>query len=125
MGESFGKVPCYNSVANWVRKLGLSVYTDDIPKDRKYGVVMDESIMINKEKLLLILGFNPNHEGKPIGHKDVMVLGMKFGECFKRDDVKKALDDVSEAIGSKPEYGISDGAHNLVVDSRMPASAIT
>ena len=114
MGESFGKVPCYNSVANWVRKLGLSVYEDDVPKDRKYGVVMDESIMINKEKLLLILGFNPDHEGKPLGHKDVTVLSMNFGECFKRDDVKKALDDVSEAIGSKPEYGISDGAHNLV-----------
>ena len=114
MGESFGKVPCYNSVANWMRKLGLSVYKDDVPKDRKYSVVMDESIMINKEKLLLILGFNPDHEGKPLGHKDVTVLGMKIGERFKRDDVKKALDDVSEAIGSKPEYGISDGAHNLV-----------
>ena len=32
LGDSFGKIPCYNSVANWVRKLGLSVYEEDAPK---------------------------------------------------------------------------------------------
>lgn len=114
LGESFGKVPCYNSVANWVRKLGLSVYQDDVPKEQKYAVVIDESIMINKEKLLLVLGFNADHEGLPLGHKDVTVLDMKIGECFKRNDIKSSLESVSEAVGAPPEYGVSDGAHNLV-----------
>ncbi|MEL5895532.1 hypothetical protein AAE250_18805 [Bacteroides sp. GD17] len=114
LGESFGKVPCYNSVANWVRKLGLSVYQDDVPKEQKYAVVADESIMINKEKLLLILGFNADHEGRPLGHKDVTVLDMKVGECFKRNDIKSSFERVSETVGAPPEYGVSDGAHNLV-----------
>lgn len=26
LGDTFGKVPCYNTVENWVKKLGLSVY---------------------------------------------------------------------------------------------------
>lgn len=114
LGETFGKVPCYNSVANWVRKLGWSVYQEDVPKEQKYAVVVDESIMINKEKLLLVLGFKADHEGRPLGHKDVEVLDMRVGECFKREDVKLSLESVSGAAGMPPEYGVSDGAHNLV-----------
>lgn len=114
LGERFGKVPCYNPVANWVRKLGLSVYQDDVPKGQKYGVIIDESIMINKEKLLVVLGFKADHEGRPLGHKDVTVLDMEVGECFKCGDIKSSLASVSESAGTQPEYGVSDGAHNLV-----------
>jgi len=114
LGESFGKVPCYNSVANWVRKLGLSVYDDNSPVGTKYAVVIDESIMINKEKLLLTLGFNSGHEGKSLGHKDVTVLSMKVGEYFNKEDVKDEIALVSERFKGAPEYGVSDGAHNLV-----------
>lgn len=113
-GEPFGKVPCYNTVANWVRKLGLSIYQEDTHIGQKYGVIIDESIMINKEKLLLVLGFKAGHEGQPLGHGDISVLNMRIGECFKREDVKSLIEDVSEEEGRLPEYGVSDGAHNLV-----------
>lgn len=114
IGDQFGKLPCYNSVANWVRKLGLSVYEEDAPQGRKYAHIIDESIMINKEKLLLVLGVPAEHTGKPLNHDDVTVLGMRIGSCFKREDVKEAIENASEKSGSSPEYGISDGAHNLV-----------
>ena len=114
LGEPFGRTPCYNSAANWVRKLGLAIYQDDTPVSQKYGVVVDESITINKEKLLLVLGFKADHDGRPLGHKDVAVLDMRVGECFKRGDVKSSLDTVSESVGAAPAYGVSDGAHNLV-----------
>lgn len=26
LGKNFGKSPCYNTVENWIKKLGLSVY---------------------------------------------------------------------------------------------------
>lgn len=114
LGESFGKTPCYNSVANWVRKLGLSIYQDDTPVSQKYGVIIDESITVNREKLLLVLGFKADHAVRPLGHKDVTVLDMRVGDCFKRDDVKSAIETVAESVGALPEYGVSDGAHNLV-----------
>lgn len=109
LGEPFGRTPCYNTVANWMRKLGLSIYEEDTPKNQKYGVMVDESITINKEKLLMILGFAPDHKGKPLGHEDVVVLGMKVGESFKRGDIKNEL----ESLGVEIDYGVSDGAHNL------------
>ena len=64
LGDSFGKIPCYNSVANWVRKLGLSVYEEDAPQGGKYAHIIDESIMINKEKLLVVLGVPAEQIGR-------------------------------------------------------------
>lgn len=115
LGSSFGKAPSYTTVRNWVLKLGLSVYNDDVPMNmKKFAVIIDESIMINKEKLLLTLGFNPEQTGGPLKHKDMVVLGMKIGVSFNRTDVKSEVDRISTCLGSTPEYGISDGAHNLV-----------
>ena len=114
LGGTFGKAPCYNTVRNWVLKLGLSVYEDDTPMECKYGVVMDESIMVNKEKLLLVLGFKSGKVNGPLGHKDVEVLGMRVGGCFRRCDVKDELERVSQEAGRAPEYGSSDGARTLV-----------
>ena len=71
-GEVFegkcGKVPCYNTVENWMKKLGLSVYENDRTPCRggKYAVVVDESIFINSEKLLLLLGIPACHKGEPV-----------------------------------------------------------
>lgn len=49
--DTFGKAPCYNTVENWVKKLGLSVFQDDQPyKDKKFAMVVDESIAINGQK---------------------------------------------------------------------------
>ena len=57
LGDAFGKVPCYNTVENWVKKLGLSVYKADQPyKAKKIALIMDESIAKNEQKLLLTLG---------------------------------------------------------------------
>ena len=113
LGEAFVKAPCYNTVRNWVLKLGLSVYEEDVPMSGKYGVIIDESIMINKEKLLLVLGFKADKVEGPLRHKDVEVLRMTVGESFKRGDVKDELDSICEEAGHAPEYGISDGARNL------------
>lgn len=115
LGLPFGKAPSYNSVRNWVLKLGLSVYTDDAPKHmKKFAVIVDESIMVNKEKLLLVLGFNTNRAKGPLKHKDMVVMEMKVGESFNRTDVRDAIGRVTADCGLPPEYGISDGAHNLV-----------
>lgn len=115
LGSAFGKAPSYNTVRNWILKLGLSVYTDDIPKKmKKFSVIIDESIMINKEKLLLVLGFETEQVKGPLQHKDMTVLGMKIGKSFNRTAVKDEIERVSKSCGLTPEYGISDGAHNLV-----------
>ena len=70
--------------------------------------------MTNKEKLLLVSGIPSEHTDKPLNHDDITVLGMHIGKSFKRDDVREAIEKASGKAGDSPEYGISDGAHNLV-----------
>lgn len=77
LGENFGKSPCYNTVENWIKKLGLSVYQDDQPcKGKKFAMVMDESIAINGQKLILALAIPSEHQDLPVKHEDVTVLNM-------------------------------------------------
>lgn len=99
-----------------MKKLGLSVHEEDrkaAPR-RKYAMVIDESIMINKEKLFLILGIPAEHLGRPINHGDATILHMESSERFTGDDVRHAIHEVASNVGGTPEYIISDQGHNLV-----------
>ena len=97
-----------------MKKLGLSTYENDSkPTDKKFACIIDESIMVNREKLLLILGVPADHLGRPIKHEDVTVIGMKSSGGFKGDDIKQEIEESIEKIGAKPDYIISDHAHNL------------
>ncbi len=103
-----GKVPCYNTVENWMKKLGLSTYeNDNKPTDKKFAYVIDESIMVNREKLLLILGVPAEHPGHPLKHENVTVVSMKSGGSFKGDDIKQEVEKSIQENGAKPEYEIS------------------
>lgn len=115
LDENFGKSPCYNTVENWIKKLGLSVYQDDQPcKGKKFAMVMDESIAINGQKLLLALAIPSEHQDRPVRHEDVTVLNMTVGANFKGEDIKNKISEVTISAGSEPQYVISDNAHNLV-----------
>ena len=98
-----------------MKKLGLSVYENDRTPCRggKYAVVVDESIFINSEKLLLLLGIPAHHKGEPVKHEDVTVVGMKVGKVFNGDDIKREIDESAREAGSCPEYIVNDQAHNL------------
>lgn len=115
LGKNFGKSPCYNMVENWIKKLGLSVYQDDQPcKGKKFAMVMDESIAINGQKLLLALAIPSEHQDRPVKHEDVTVLNMTVGANFKGEDIENKISEVTISAGSEPQYVISDNAHNLV-----------
>ena len=97
-----------------MKKLGLSAYENDSkPTDKKFAYIIDESIMVNREKLLLILGVPAEHPGRPLKHEDVTVVSMKSGGSFKGDDIKQEIEKSIKEIKAKPEYVISDQAHNL------------
>ncbi len=74
---------------------------------------MDESIFINSEKLLLLLGIPAHHKGESVKHEDVTVVGMKVGKVFNGDDIKHEIEEFAKEVGSSPEYIINDQAHNL------------
>lgn len=116
MGPAFGKIPCHKTVEDWVKKLGLSVYEDDpTPEEMsKYAIIQDESIWVNKEKLLLTLGIPADFINRPVGHADARILDMRVGKSFTGDEVRRAAEDATAKAGAAPEYAITDQGHNLV-----------
>ena len=109
------EVPCYNTIENWMKKLGLSIYQDEKPcRDEKYAMVIDESIAINGQKLLLALAIPSEHQGRPTKHEDVTVLEMSVGSKFNGEDIASKVQSATDNAGAQPQFVISDNGHNLV-----------
>ena len=69
------KRPSASSIRNWIIKSGYYIYQQP-PTAGNWCVIIDESVSIGHEKLLLILGIPLSdwEFGKAIVHKDVSVL---------------------------------------------------
>jgi hypothetical protein len=105
-------VPTRNSIENWVKKSGLHIYNEPKSKEDKedYALIVDESMMIGSQKLLLTLGAQSQHDGSPLSHSDVSVLGMSVRSSWNSQSVCSELEDVSGRLHHPPAYVISDNA---------------
>ena len=82
MGNVFGKVPAYTTIGYWTQELGLSVYKESCSlfKDKRYALIVDESMMIGSEKLLLTLAMPAAENGgyPPTQNGDIRSLFWLF-----------------------------------------------
>lgn len=118
MGWSFN-TPSHVTVLRWVQRAGL--YQFEASAQRRSGHfagILDESISLGGEKLLLFqgVGFNQEqlHKNQPLDGSDVEVLAMQVSPSWTADKVGQYLD---EAIVRSPDmqldYVVTDGGHNL------------
>jgi len=107
-----GKIPCYNTIGNWIKKYGLDVYNSSGQslKDKDFAELTDESMMIGSEKLLLTLGIPSRHQGQALCHKDLDILDMAVSTGWTEEAVEMQLKKAAEKVGHKPQYVISDNA---------------
>lgn len=115
------KIPSHQTIENWIELCGYNINKNackEIGTD-SYAVVMDESITIGSQKLLLILGIPAQHQGRALKHADVKVLGLFVSNSWKAEDIKTKLQEISKAIGHNPEYCLCDNGHNLVKASEL------
>lgn len=107
-----GDIPCHNTIDNWVKKCGLDVYNnvDTTILNKPYAQIVDESMMVGSNKLLLTLGVSADHMGRPLKHEDVSVLDMSVNKSFNGELVKERLHAASQTVGHAPKYVISDNA---------------
>lgn len=107
-----GKIPNRNTIENWVKKCGLDIYNTPKKslKSKDYAMIVDESMMIGSEKLLLTLGVPAEHKGAPLTHQDVSILNMSVSSSWDGDGIKEKLLEASHLVGNSPKYVISDNA---------------
>ena len=115
MGDFFGNVPAYTTIGYWAKELGLSVYKEacGLFKDRRYALIVDESMMIGSEKLLLTLAVDADHKGHAITEKDIVVVDISIARSWNGESIKGVLEKVAEKIGHAPEYVISDNGSTI------------
>ncbi|MDD2475942.1 MAG: hypothetical protein PHI32_08540 [Dysgonamonadaceae bacterium] len=107
-----GKIPSYSNIINWTKKCGLKTYktAGESLQDTPYGLIVDESMMIGRVKLLITLGVLAKHQGRPLEFADVTVLDIAVAESWNGVNIGAQLQKASEKVGHDPLYVISDGA---------------
>ena len=115
-GLFLGDYPSKSSVENWVQKLGYSEYaqigSDTFEGD--YAVIIDESMVVGQQRMIIVLGVDAVKVDKnAIGFGTVRLLHIAVRPSWNWENVKELLAKVTEKIGKKPVYVISDGGGNL------------
>ena len=108
------RLPCASTLLNWEKKLGLDRLNTPSESCSDWAIILDESISIGPEKLLLTLGVDLSvyEFGQALNFSDVNVLDMAIASSWKGLDISERLADLKE--DSSIVYGVTDGGTNLV-----------
>ncbi len=103
------------TIGYWTQELGLSVYKESCSlfKDKRYALIVDESMMIGSEKLLLTLAMPAINAGSAITEKDITIVDISIAKSWNGTSIKNDLEKVADKIGHKPEYVISDNGFTV------------
>ena len=106
------KVPSYVSIRNWSLKLGLAELEDKkaFEEETYWNLIIDESAVIGREKILLILGtpLSKLKTDSSLSFKDVVPLFMETKTSWTKETVAQALEKVENSLKGKIEYVVSD-----------------
>lgn len=94
-------IPSASTVRNWTNRFGLFVLHQTKDLSGKYVAIVDESIQIGKEKLLLVLGYPTAleaHSIAPLSHDQVEVLGMQVKSSWTAEQVTEMVKDCQERL---------------------------
>ncbi len=109
--------PSHTTIRRWVLRCGLWQLNYATDKTGNYVAILDESIQIGREKLLLLLGVKLRDDrslAAPLTSQDVEVLGLEVQQSWTGDEVadfmRRQLDGLP---GVNLCYAISDSGTNL------------
>ncbi|MCL2042256.1 MAG: hypothetical protein FWG84_09515 [Bacteroidales bacterium] len=73
-------------------------------------------MMIGSQNLLMTLGVNAKHNGKPLTLGDVEVLGMNVRSNWNGNAITAELEDISKKAALNLSYAITDNASTMNKD---------
>lgn len=109
------RVPTHQTISDWVAREGLSTYTNagEELKGEEYATVVDESISIGSQKLLVIEAIPAQHPGRPLCQSDITVLGMEVAPSWDLPSIQGACARAESKTGHAPAYRLSDWGRNI------------
>ncbi len=108
------KIPHFSSIRNWEIKLGYHELQQPVNTSDKWMLIIDESISIGNQKMLLLIGINLSKYqfDKALNLGDIRVLEIRLSKSWKAPDIEKVVKCV-EQRGFTFEYCCSDNGNNL------------
>ena len=116
------RLPCANSIENWVSKIGLFYLQEDRWPiwGKEVCLIIDESIRVGQEKLLLILSSRAMKLSKEaLKYSDVKVCYLGGRVSWTADLIKKEVEKLKKALGFKVQYILSDEDSKLRKSARL------
>lgn len=112
--------PSINTIRNWELKLGYHQIKKGKPKKGDWVLIIDESVMVGQQKILVLLGVNLKvyQFGKPLDFSDIEVLGLRVGTSCKSPDICKCIEQIIKRNYSI-KYVVSDNGLNIVKALKM------
>jgi hypothetical protein len=113
-GMDFSRLSA-TTIRNWSMRFGL--YSLSCRRTGgNYALIIDESVSIGQEKVLLVLGVplsGGHSRTAPLNVQDVEVLHVGSKTGWKGSEVSSVIEKWRSNSGASVAYAISDGAHNL------------
>lgn len=104
------KIPCANTIRQWVHKFGKSELEKELENAQSKVLVIDESIGIGQEKVLLILGVeNWAENPRNLSHEDAIVSGLQT----KKSWTGVAIAEQIKKVKGAKKYVVSDSNSTL------------
>lgn len=102
--------PSHSTSMLWIKKLGYYKLTEVKQKSDDWIIIIDESIGIGQEQVLLILGIQQKNIDftRPLQIQDMTPLLVKSKERWCAEDIELELNKVKEELGTII-YAVADG----------------
>lgn len=116
------RIPCANTIQNWVSKMGL-FFMESLENElfgKQVSLIIDESIRLGQEKLLLILcvPFEKTGEGG-LRFEDIRVVYMKGATSWNGEKISEVLAELKKQHGFEIKNILSDEDSKLLKASQL------
>lgn len=110
----FKKVPCHVTISNWIKKVGYYEINRGKEKSNDWIIIIDESIQIGAEKLLVILGINSINIDfiHPLNFKDIRPILQVNKKGWNAQKVMHEIEKAKKILGNI-KYAVSDNGASL------------
>ena len=115
----FTECPRYNSIRNWVGRIGLYELLRKKEKRDDWIFIVDLTLELGKEKVLVIYGISQElwtenilAEERGLKHTDGEILGVEVTESATGEWIENTLENLSQNVGI-PRQIVTDNGSNL------------
>lgn len=112
--------PCHATISIWTKKVGLFSMQPPIEKSDDWVLILDESIAIGHDRLMVIYGVRTSQMNfkKALTYNDLTPMFIKSSNKWTADIIKEEIEKLIEKYGNV-KYIVADGGNAICKSIRL------